>query len=103
MISIDFSQLWTHVSLLELLIAALAGLQAGAFYAYSQRLGTHFFHSFTLSANFFSAVIVSSALVDRENWENWVGVWLLWLVFQAGVDLGYRIRVRRSGSSLKAH
>ena len=103
MISVDVASFWTHVTLLEVLVAAFAGLQAGAFYAWSQRLGTHFFHSAILSANFFTAIIISSALVDRTEWEEWVGVWLLWLIFQLGVTSGYKIRKRWFKRSRNAH
>jgi hypothetical protein len=95
--------MWEHVTLLEILIAALAGLQAGAFYAWSQRLGTHFFHSALLSANFFTAIIVASAIVNKEEWEEWVGIWVLWLTFQLGVTSGYKLRKWWSRRSRNAH
>lgn len=103
MISVDFSEFWTHVSLLEIIVALLAGVQAGVFYAWSQGLGTYFFHSAVLSANFFTAIVVSSAIVNRDNWEDWIGVWALWLTFQLGVTLGYKLRRWWSRRSRKAH
>ena len=91
-----------HVSLLEITIAALVGLQVGAFYAWSQRLGTHFFHSLIISLNFFTAILISSAIADKNEWQEWVGIWGLWLIFQLGITFGYRLRAEYAKRSRKA-
>lgn len=81
-----------HVTLLEIAISLLVGIQVGAIYAWSQRLGTHFYHSAVISANFFIAILVASAIVEQYEWMEWIGIWGLWLIFQVGITVGYKLR-----------
>lgn len=90
---LEYSSYWEHVNIVTVLVAAISGLQSGAIYAFAEHLGTRYFHSLVMSSMFFMGIIAVSWLVAIE-WEEWVGIWLLWALFSLGNTIGYRLRSR---------
>jgi hypothetical protein len=83
-----------HITPLHVFLAAVAGLQAGAIYAFASHLGTRLFHSTVMSSMFFLPLLVATALVQNRTWIVWLGLWGLWTVFSVGNAVGYRLRTR---------
>lgn len=94
MLSFDPADVFRIVGPIELAVALLVGIQAGATYAWHQRLGTRLYHTVVLSGMFFIAMLIARGTLGSENWESWLGLWLLYVVFAIGIDGGYRGRSR---------
>jgi hypothetical protein len=81
-----------HITLVHVVVALLAGLQAGGIYAYANHLGTRMFHSVVMSSMFFLPLLFTTMATQERPWSVWLALWGLWTVFSLGNVAGYRLR-----------
>lgn len=93
-IQFDLVDAFLVVSPLTVAGSLITGLQAGAFYAYHQRLGVNAYTSVVLSTMFFLTMSILRLVEGSATWERWIGAWLLSILFAGSMHVGFTLRAR---------
>lgn len=88
----ELEQFFALLGPTELIASFLIGGQAGAFYAYQQKLGTRAYHTIVMSGMFFMTLAIVRMLAGEELWVHWLSAWLLSALFAIGNVVGYSVR-----------
>lgn len=99
--SFDIADVFHTVNAITLIAALVVGVQGGFFYAYHAGLGVRAFHTMMMFSMFFLTLAIVRWFQLSDTWENWIGIWMLSILFGIGQSVGYTLRIRYERFSIR--